>query len=244
MTAHLETSDGRRIEVRDGVTLGRAPQCDVVLEDTKASRQHARLVVTGSVVEIEDLESSNGTLLNGTPVRRRLLRDGDRIQIGTTTLRFVQGHGAPISPPPVSDDPYRPGGGLEGDPFAARDPAPPETAPRETAPPATAPPQSPAPAEVDVIEFVDEVVEVVRRPPKSPAPSPPSAAKPPAAAARTGGVARQHGVLRFSKEPKSTGPLGDDLRQMSSVRRALVVLLCLLAAVALGYGAMRLVALG
>lgn len=235
MTAHLETSDGRRIEVRDGVTLGRAPQCDVVLEDTKASRQHARLVVTGSVVEIEDLESSNGTLLNGTPVRRRLLRDGDRIQIGTTTLHFVQGHGAPISPPPVSDDPYRPGGGLEGDPFAARDPVPPPPAP---------PPQSPARAEVDVIEFVDEVVEVVRRPPKSPPPSPPSAAKPPAAAARTGGVARQHGVLRFSKEPKSTGPLGDDLRQMSSVRRALVVLLCLLAAVALGYGAMRLVALG
>ena len=60
----------------------------VRIKDTKASRQHARLISQGGVVEIEDLDSSNGTLLNGKPVQKRMLRHGDVIKIGTTEIRF------------------------------------------------------------------------------------------------------------------------------------------------------------
>lgn len=157
----LELADGRRVVVADGLVLGRGKDCDVVLEDTKASRRHARLIVLGSVVEIEDLGSSNGTLLNGHRVQRRLLRSGDELTIGTTTVRYVEEAGAAAAPPasepapgedlfgddespapPIrGEDPLGgadaggplPGAGLEGDPFAGRQ-APPPAQPEPTAP--------------------------------------------------------------------------------------------------------------
>jgi hypothetical protein len=61
--------------VHDGFVIGRVAGCDLVIDDTKASRRHARLVVDAGVVEVEDLESSNGTLLNEKPVTRRVLRE-------------------------------------------------------------------------------------------------------------------------------------------------------------------------
>ncbi|HLQ38347.1 MAG TPA: FHA domain-containing protein, partial [Planctomycetota bacterium] len=82
MSGFLVFTDGRRQPVRDGMTLGRVAGNDVVVDDTKASRKHARVIVAGGVVEIEDLGSSNGTQLNGKPVTRRVLRSGDAIQIG------------------------------------------------------------------------------------------------------------------------------------------------------------------
>lgn len=87
-TAFLQLPDGRIVTVADGLTLGRAPACDVVVEDTKVSRRHARVVVEAGVAEIEDLDSSNGTLLNGKPVSRRVLRDGDVIQLGETRIVY------------------------------------------------------------------------------------------------------------------------------------------------------------
>jgi predicted component of type VI protein secretion system len=71
--------------------LGRVTGCDLVIDDGKCSRRHARICVEGSVVEIEDLQSSNGTLLNGKPVQRRMLRDGDQIQIGKTVIVYREG---------------------------------------------------------------------------------------------------------------------------------------------------------
>lgn len=91
MSGYLELPDGGLIGVRDGLLLGRTSACDVVVRDGKASRRHARLIVEAGVVEIEDLDSSNGTLLNGKPVTRRMLRDGDRIDIGKTGIVFREG---------------------------------------------------------------------------------------------------------------------------------------------------------
>lgn len=91
MTGHLALPNGTRLALKDGFVLGRVAGCDLVIDDTKASRRHAKFVVEAGVVEIEDLQSSNGTLLNDKPVTRRVLREGDRIRIGKTVLVFHEG---------------------------------------------------------------------------------------------------------------------------------------------------------
>lgn len=74
-----------------GVIIGRDSTCGLVLQDYQVSGQHARLEWTGSVWVIRDLNSSNGTYLNGAPLARgtvQALRPGDRIQIGQTVMVF------------------------------------------------------------------------------------------------------------------------------------------------------------
>ena len=102
MDAHLELRDGQRVPVRNGLLIGRVAGCDVVIADAKASRRHARIVFEGGVAEVEDLESSNGTLLNGKPVQRRMLRHGDEIRIGTTLLVFREEAVAPAAVEPAA----------------------------------------------------------------------------------------------------------------------------------------------
>ncbi|MGD9874245.1 MAG: ATP-binding protein [Kiritimatiellia bacterium] len=70
------------------VVVGREPGEGLTLEDLSVSRRHFRLILGKSTPEIEDLGSRNGTLLNGKPVTRHALNDGDSIEIGQTTLRF------------------------------------------------------------------------------------------------------------------------------------------------------------
>lgn len=80
----------QEIDLRDGETLvGRSAHCHVTIEDPLVSRQHARLLVTRSGTTIEDLDSRNGTLVNGRAIRAAVeLRDGDRIRIGTLELVY------------------------------------------------------------------------------------------------------------------------------------------------------------
>ena len=69
-------------------TLGRGPGVDIALNDPAVSRLHCELVRRGPHVYVCDLGlSSNGTLVNGRPVGRRLLADGDVLQVGRTRLR-------------------------------------------------------------------------------------------------------------------------------------------------------------
>jgi hypothetical protein len=70
------------------VTLGRLPESDVVVTDPGASRQHARISNTNGEFVLNDLGSTNGTLVNDREVRERVLDDGDRITIGETVLEF------------------------------------------------------------------------------------------------------------------------------------------------------------
>ncbi len=72
-------------------TIGRLPDCDVVLPDPAVSRRHARIVRRGDAYVLSDLGSTNGTLVNGEPVSERELRDGDRITIGAIVLEFRGG---------------------------------------------------------------------------------------------------------------------------------------------------------
>lgn len=74
----------------DRVTIGRLRDCDICLADANASRTHAAFVAEDGGWAIEDLGSSNGTLVNGEAVERRSLRDGDVIEVGLTRLTFHQ----------------------------------------------------------------------------------------------------------------------------------------------------------
>jgi len=70
------------------VTIGRSPECQIVLKDFGISRTHARLVADDDGVRIQDLKSKNGTQVNGVPVVEAPLKDGDRILLGKFQLAF------------------------------------------------------------------------------------------------------------------------------------------------------------
>jgi hypothetical protein len=81
--------DGRRVPIEREVTvIGRSSACDVVLDDANASRRHAELRLRGRAAVLVDLESTNGTAVNGRRIREQPLSDGDRITIGSTALTF------------------------------------------------------------------------------------------------------------------------------------------------------------
>jgi diguanylate cyclase (GGDEF)-like protein len=79
---------------REEVILGRALEADVRVNDTQVSRQHAKIVAeprgtkSGTEYVLHDLDSRNGTFLNGRRIRRETLENGDKITIGETILRF------------------------------------------------------------------------------------------------------------------------------------------------------------
>jgi Protein of unknown function (DUF3662)/FHA domain len=82
--------DGRRLVVRpEGATLGRSRQCDIVLSDPNVSRQHAEVRPRGGSWVLNDLGSTNGSRINGRAVEGpEVMRSGDEIEVGSTTLRF------------------------------------------------------------------------------------------------------------------------------------------------------------
>jgi diguanylate cyclase (GGDEF)-like protein len=70
----------------DETVIGRAQNASIRLNDDGISRRHARVAQSGADVVIEDLGSANGTFVNGDTVTRRVLQDGDKIRIGSTTI--------------------------------------------------------------------------------------------------------------------------------------------------------------
>jgi hypothetical protein len=68
--------------------VGRDPEMDISLDDTFVSSKHAVLEATAGVLQIEDLHSTNGTLVNGQQIQgTRELRTGDRVEIGDTIFQ-------------------------------------------------------------------------------------------------------------------------------------------------------------
>ncbi|MCC6522619.1 MAG: FHA domain-containing protein [Polyangiaceae bacterium] len=80
------------------VLVGRANECDIVLLEGMVSRHHARFRVTEAGLAVEDLGSTNGTLVNGERVGERVLSEGDRVLIGTSILKVVWSRGVPSAP--------------------------------------------------------------------------------------------------------------------------------------------------
>jgi FHA domain-containing protein len=88
----LVLADGRSVPLtQPEVTIGRLAECDVVVDDPGASRQHARIRRTDGGFELVDLGSTNGTLVNDGPIQEHVLENGDRITIGQTVLEFRSG---------------------------------------------------------------------------------------------------------------------------------------------------------
>ena len=84
---------GRRaaeVHVLEGQTLtvGRSPECGIILTDPRCSRSHLRIEPVGEGYRAVDLGSQNGTILNGRRVREALLRPGDVLLVGGTRLIF------------------------------------------------------------------------------------------------------------------------------------------------------------
>lgn len=74
--------------VKARTTLGRRPFNDVVLDHLSVSGEHAALILAGEQVQLEDLGSTNGTVVNGEPVQKRILSQGDQIELGQVRIRF------------------------------------------------------------------------------------------------------------------------------------------------------------
>jgi hypothetical protein len=85
----LVLADGSRVVLgAEPLTIGRLPECGVVLGDPNVSRRHAEIRRQGRDVVVVDLNSTNGTRVNGMPVQERVLEDGDEVVVGTTSMRF------------------------------------------------------------------------------------------------------------------------------------------------------------
>jgi len=75
-------------------SLGRRPYNDVVIDNLAVSGEHAVLQMIGSEVFLEDLNSTNGTYVNGKAVKKQLLQHNDTVEIGKYKLKFVNGPGS------------------------------------------------------------------------------------------------------------------------------------------------------
>jgi hypothetical protein len=74
---------------RGSTVIGRSLDCHLTIEDPLVSRRHARIVVTDTGAHVEDLGSRNGVKVNGAAIRQlTVLRNGDRLRIGTQELVF------------------------------------------------------------------------------------------------------------------------------------------------------------
>jgi len=81
---------GKRFELdRRVLGVGRDVTNPIQLHDTEVSRRHAELRAHNDVVEVVDLESSNGTFVNGEPIQQVVLSSGDRLQVGRTLMIFT-----------------------------------------------------------------------------------------------------------------------------------------------------------
>ncbi len=87
-TLSLVRGDGEVHALFDGLRIGRTDDNDVVIVDGRVSRHHARIVAGEGGFAIEDLQSSNGTFVDGAPVTRAMLHAGASIVVGETVLEI------------------------------------------------------------------------------------------------------------------------------------------------------------
>ena len=74
---------------KDKTTLGRRPYNDIVIDNLAVSGEHAVLQMVGTDVFIEDLNSTNGTYINGKAVKKQLLAHNDTVEVGKYKIKFM-----------------------------------------------------------------------------------------------------------------------------------------------------------
>ena len=74
---------------KDRTSLGRRPYNDIVIDNLAVSGEHAVLQMSGNDVHLEDLNSTNGTYVNGKAVKKQLLQNSDVVEIGKYKIKYV-----------------------------------------------------------------------------------------------------------------------------------------------------------
>ena len=74
---------------KDRTTLGRRPYNDIVIDNLAVSGEHSVLMAVGDNLFIEDLNSTNGTYINGKPIKKQLLAHNDSIEIGKYRIKYL-----------------------------------------------------------------------------------------------------------------------------------------------------------
>jgi len=74
---------------KDRTTVGRRPYNDIVIDNLAVSGEHAVLQMSGADVFLEDLNSTNGTFINGRSIKKQQLQSGDTVEIGKYKIKFV-----------------------------------------------------------------------------------------------------------------------------------------------------------
>ena len=74
---------------KDRTSLGRRPYNDIVIDNLAVSGEHAVLQMSGAEVQVEDLNSTNGTYVNGKAVKKQLLQNSDTVEIGKYKIKYV-----------------------------------------------------------------------------------------------------------------------------------------------------------
>lgn len=81
---------GRIIPIDDPITIiGRDETCHVALDDPRVSTRHAMVYFAGGEFRVRDLDSTNGSLLNGSPLTEFAFQDGDDLRVGKSVVRLV-----------------------------------------------------------------------------------------------------------------------------------------------------------
>jgi len=97
----LKTYDTDKKEI----TIGRREDCDIPLDNIGISKKHARIYRKESSYWIEDLDSTNGTLLNGEKVRSAQLAEGDTVRVIKFELKISYPKAQPATPTPGPGNP-------------------------------------------------------------------------------------------------------------------------------------------
>ena len=104
---------------KEKTTLGRRPYNDIVIDNLAVSGEHAVLQMVGNDVFIEDLNSTNGTYINGKAVKKQLLAGNDTIEVGKYKIKFVVEDGTDYEKTMIMK-PGQMAGMSSGQPAAAR----------------------------------------------------------------------------------------------------------------------------
>ena len=169
LTLSLDGSVIKDVELdKERMTIGRKPHNDIQIDNLAVSGEHALIVTILNDSFLEDLGSTNGTLVNGNPIKKHILQNNDVIEIGKYKMKYVaEGAGvaagggaadfektmiirapsaaktaeAAVPKPAAAEAPRMPPPASSAPPAAARGPI---TAPQPVAAPAAPPPPAPA----------------------------------------------------------------------------------------------------
>ena len=79
---------GLHVDILGPVVIGRSPSSDIVIDEPYVSASHARFTIQGPALVLEDLGSTNGTMVNGHIIEQPVtLRDTDEVQVGDVIMR-------------------------------------------------------------------------------------------------------------------------------------------------------------